>query len=144
MSTSSKRTSWVSVVFYTLIAILILNFSIPALPEFPPVLFRHLIAGKDPFIPFGAEFSAFKPLLPPHEKVSFIMDYPFSPYGKTIQQLYTAQAYLVPTILSYEPGQRAAIIFCSNREIAERRMEETGYRLLLPLGDGKGIAIQKQ
>lgn len=112
--------------------------------KFNPRIAKELWAGHNSTLKaFGSEFSAFRPFLPPHEKVSFIMDFPFTPYVRNIDQFYSAQAYLTPTLLSHEPDQRAAIIYCSSSPIAEMRMEQAGYRILLPLAEGKGIAIKK-
>ena len=129
--------------FYFLITLLILFAKNPIPSPFQQQLYQGLLAGKDPFARVGSNFSIFKPFLPPHDKVSFIMDFPFTPYVNAIDQFYAAQAYLTPTLLSHEPDQRAAIIYCSTTQIAEMRMQETGYRLLLPLAEGKGIAVKK-
>ncbi len=143
---SLSQTAFVGILFQALIASVILIHH-PPVSKPPvtsaPLIIQKLLEGKDPFIPSGEIFSAFKPFLPPHEKVTFIMDYPFSPYGRGIDQLYEAQSHLAPTILSHDPDQRAAIVFCSNTSIAEKRLEESGYRILAPLGDGKGVAIKK-
>ncbi len=110
----------------------------------PPAVWNALLRGNDPFIAPGIEFSLFEPLLPKNEKVSFILDFPFNPYVPNIDKLYSAQSYLVPRIISHQTKERAAIVFCSNNEIAQKRLEESGYRMLAPLGDGKGVAVQVQ
>ncbi len=144
-NTPLSKTAFCGFIFH-LIALVILIFSrLPSPPAspLPGFIFNSLLAGKSPFTPFGSEFSVFKPLLPPFEKVSFIMDYPFTPYVTNIDQFYTAQSYLAPTILSHDPDQRAAIVYYSTTKIAQRRLEETGYRILIPLSEGKGIAVKK-
>jgi len=142
---SITQTAFLGILFHVLIILLILLHHPPTPPSVASAreLTNELFAGKDPFISSGAPFAAFKPFLPPHEKVSFIMDYPFSPYVRHIDRLYNAQSFLAPTVLTYEPDQRAAIVYCSNTSIAEQRLEETGYRILIPLGDGKGVAVKK-
>ncbi len=108
----------------------------------PYEVWSALLHGGDPFISPGIEFSAFKPLLPEREKVSFILDFPFNPYVPNIDKLYSAQSYLVPRIISHQTEERAAIVFCSNDEIAKKRLDESGYRMIVPLGDGKGVAAK--
>ncbi len=129
--------------FYALVVFLIFFLKAPPIPNISRVILNELLSGNSPYNLVGFQFSAFKPLLPPREKVSFIMDFPFSPYVKNIDQLYAAQSYLTPTILSPFPDQRAAIFYCSTTTIAEARMRETGYRILLPVAEGKGIAVKR-
>lgn len=101
-----------------------------------------ILEENGPFPPFGVQFSPLENMLPPDQTVSFIMDYPFSPYGRTIEQIYTAQAALVPRILDPLGNQPAAIIFCSDAATADKRLKETGYRLIFPFANGKGIAVK--
>lgn len=118
-------------------------FSPPIKPgKYPSPVVKALWAGNDPFIAPGAEFEAFKSLLPPGEKVSFLLDFPFNPYVPNIDRLYSAQSYLAPRVLSHDPGERAAIVFCSNEEIAQKRLAQEGYQMLVNLGDGKGVAMK--
>lgn len=138
-----SKTAFLGVLFHVAIFSLILLFKAPALPPIHANLLKELLAGKSPFLPFGSEFEAFKPHLPPNERVSFIMDFPFTPYVRDIDRFYTAQSYFTPIVLSHEPDQRAAIVYCSSTAIAQKRLEETGYQILLPLAEGKGIAVKK-
>ena len=142
-SSSLTKTAFIGMVFYGWVIFLVLFPKTPFTLAFNPRVSKELWASHSPLKPFGYEFSAFKAFLPPHEKVSFIMDFPFNPYVRNIDQFYSAQAYLTPTLLSHEPDQRAAIIYCSNTPIAKMRMEQTGYRIILPLAEGKGIAVKK-
>jgi hypothetical protein len=142
-SSSFNVISWLGALFYAVVVFSIFFLKPPAIPPVSKVILNELLSGNSPFNPVGFQFSAFKPLLPPHEKVSFIMDFPFSPYVKNIDQLYAAQSYLTPIVLSPFPDQRAAIIYCSTTAVAEARMKETGYRILLPIAEGKGIAVKR-
>ena len=142
-NTSLTKTTFIGMLFFGSVTFLIFFSKAPFALEFDTRISKLLWTGHSPIKPFGSEFSAFKPFLPPHEKVSFIMDFPFTPYVRNIDQFYSAQAFLTPSLLSHEPDQRAAIIYCSSTPIAEMRMQQTGYRILLPLAEGKGIAVKK-
>lgn len=88
----------------------------------------------------GAEFLIFRPYLPTKGTVSFIKDTPHQPSDPKTEWLYLAQRQLIPLLLNKNPGEKAAIIFCSNENIAELRMRDTGYHWVKNLGGGKGIA----
>ncbi|MBI4550214.1 MAG: hypothetical protein HY714_04755 [Candidatus Omnitrophica bacterium] len=108
-----------------------------------PVI-RSLLAGEDrSILPVGYEFEPYRRFLPARGRLGFIMDFPFHPYGKTITQLYSAQTYFVPVVLNPNPGDPVALLYCSNRFIADQRLAETGYRLAAVLADGKGFAVKK-
>jgi len=127
--------------FWAAAAWLIVRSPFPAAQNPPREAAAQLLLGGDKDLPeFGATFAPFKPFLPRKGRISFIMDYPFHPYGTTIEQLYTAQSYLVPLILNPEPGEKQALVFCSSAAVAERRLSETGYRMTMVLADGKGLA----
>jgi hypothetical protein len=114
------------------------------LPAIMPEVLSPLVSGNDQaFLPVGYEFEPFRKMLPARGRLGFIMDYPFHPYGQTITQLYSAQTYFVPVVFNPEPGDPVALLYCSNRFIADRRMAETGYRLAAVLADGKGFAAKK-
>lgn len=114
------------------------------LPGIMPQMLQPLAAGNDRgFLPVGYEFEPFRKTLPDKGRLGFIMDYPFHPYGQTITQLYSAQTYFVPVVFNPEPGDPVALLYCSNRFIADRRLAETGYRLAAVLADGKGFAVKK-
>jgi len=143
MSPSPYRHSEVfAFIIYAVIAGLTLfPPSIPLL-KLPPVVQKALLMGNDPFVAPGSEFHVFKALLPEREKVSFILDHPFNPYVPNIDKIYSAQSFFTPRVISPETKERAAIVFCSNDEIAKKRLDESGYRMLVPLGDGKGVAAK--
>lgn len=143
----------ISVLFiiYTVVAIL-LSFS-PLGLKARPVLLQNLISGNDQnfVLPGSAQLEPFKPYLSKNGFYSYIMDHPFndSPYAKNEERaeerefFWLAQNYFIPAILNRSPAEERAIIFCSNDEIAESRMRETGYAWVQKLGDGKGIAVKK-
>jgi hypothetical protein len=134
-----------SCLFYALLLFVLSRAEHPHMPAVHPVLLGHLLQGSDRvFVPFGAvAFAPFEKYLPPSGPMSFIMDHPFSPYGTTIEQLYTAQSYLTPRILNPNGGETAGLIYCSNQDIANFRMAQNGYQMLFPVSDGKGVAVKK-
>lgn len=131
--------------FYALLLFVLSRAEHPHTPAAHPLLLQHLFQGSErAFIPFGAaSFAPFETYLPPNGPISFIMDHPFSPYGTTIEQLYTAQSYLTPRILNPNAGETAGLIYCTNKDIANFRMAQNGYRMLFPVSDGKGVAVKK-
>lgn len=132
-----------SSVFYTAICLLILQSKTPEIRPVPPQLMEGLVSGSQQgYIEFGNEFSDFKKYFTSKEPVTFLMDVPFTPYARTIAQYYTAQSYFVPAILNPEPEEKMALVYCSDRFIAEQRMRETGYRLVAAESDGKGVAVK--
>lgn len=137
-----KIASWVSALFYLTVTFLIFFNPLPTSWQTPEKLRSFLFSGKNPPVAFDSEFAVFKPFLPPNEKVSILMDTPFSPYDETSRILYTAQSFLTPTVVAAGLSQRAALIYCSDSRLAEKRLKETGYRLALPLSNGKGIAVK--
>lgn len=131
-------------IFYVTVTILLIRIPIPNTGKVPAPLIWSLLSGTDKgYIEIGSEFKPFKKLLPKDEKAfSFIMDYPFSPYGAKIEDLYTAQSYFVPQLINPVPTEKISIIYCSNKNIADKRMKETNYKLAFPIKNGKGLAIK--
>ncbi|HCM42924.1 MAG TPA: hypothetical protein PLY88_03500 [Candidatus Omnitrophota bacterium] len=117
------------------------HLHVPALLPIP-IIRKLLLTGQNPFPEIGSEYKAFKPFLPQNEKVSYIGIRPSDDYAAYLQKLFKAQSALVPMVLTGS-GERAAIIDCPNSKIADARMNEEGYNLLIPLADGKGIAIKR-
>ena len=94
---------------------------------------------------FPAWGGAFEPLrreLPASGRFTFLMDYPFHPYGNTVELLYTAQSVLAPVLLNPQPGEPLALVWCSSESAAVRRMAETGYLWQKNPGGGKGLAVK--
>ena len=127
--------------FYGTICWILATAEIPVLNQTAFVLRKSLFSGGEAIfrVP-GTEFLAFRPYLPTRGVVSFIKDTPHQPSDLKTEWLYLAQAQLLPLILDKNPGQKTAIIFCSNENIATLRMQETGYHLVKSFGSGKGIA----
>ncbi len=109
---------------------------------------NYLQRGKFAFwdprgIPYpGSEFAVYKPYLPEHGTVSFLSDIPYHPYAPAAEQLYAAQSYLVPLLLSAFPGEKEMMVYCSRGDIAEGWMLYTGYRPKVILGDGQCLAVK--
>ena len=127
--------------FYGTICWILATSAIPSFNQTDFVLRKFLfLGGETIFRVPGAEFLAFRPYLPTRGAVSFIKDAPHQPSDLKTEWLYQAQGQLLPLILDKNPGQKTAIIFCSNENIATLRMQETGYHLVKNFGSGKGIA----
>jgi hypothetical protein len=127
--------------FWAAAALLVLTAPYPKRERPPAAVLKPLFLGTDDGLPeFGGAFNTFRSFLPRKGEISFIMDYPFHPYGKTVEQLYTAQSALIPLVLNPEPGEPEAVVFCSSPAAAEKRLAETGYRMTHAFGDGKGLA----
>jgi len=104
----------------------------------------NLLNGSDKgFETLGSEYEPFVSYLPKTGAISFIMDYPFSNYARTVEQLYTAQSYLVPLIINPGTEEKIAILYCSSDEIADHRLNQSQYKPLARLGAGKGIALKQ-
>lgn len=108
-------------------------------------LLENLLNGSDKgFYPLGHEFSVFDGLVPETGRISFIMDFPFSNYGKTVEQIYTAQSYFAPLLINKNPEEPLAIVFCSSEARAHKRLEHEGYRWKAQITPGKGLAEKIQ
>lgn len=133
--------SLVLLFFYGFIFFVIADAKLPPLEEQAFVLRKYLFEDKKQYFPDpNGVFSLFAPYAPPRGDVSFIMDFPFSPYGISIAQLYSAQNYFAPLILNPYPQEKRAFVYCSANRIATARLQETGYKLRVVLADGKGLA----
>ena len=129
--------------FLTGIAILLLRGLVNPLPSISFRQIQPLLAdNRSAFAPLGEEFRAFSEVCP-SAACSFIMDYPFHPYGKTVEQLYTAQSVLAPTLLNPQPLEPAALVYTSGSGIADKRLSETGYEAVTWLAPGKGLARRR-
>jgi len=129
--------------FYGAVLLLILRAPNPEIKPVPPPLYLGLISGSQRgFLEFGHQFSGFKKYFKEDEPVTFLMDTPFDPYARGIEKYFTAQSFFIPLILNPEPKEKSAIIYCSDHTIADRRLQETGYRLVAVEGDGKGVAVK--
>lgn len=71
-----------------------------------------------------------------------ITDHPYE-VGKHEEELfYRAQNFLAPLVINRSPGEKLALIVCSDNQKAELRLNETGYKWIKNFGAGKGIAMQ--
>ncbi len=135
----------VSGVFFAWVLKILLTVPAPALPPLPAGLLQAYLQGNErPFIRPGAEYVRFKGMLPPEGPVTFLFDAPFTPYAQGIEKLYAAQSYFTPHILNPHPGERAAIIDCSGPLMADLRMQQTGYRMIAQVAEGKGMAVRQK
>ena len=132
-----------NLLFYGAIVLIVISSELPPLNSHVFFLRDQLLAGhKDVFLAQdpGIVFSAFVPFLSPKNEISFISDRSYAPRDQAIEKLQIAQGRLVPRILNPDPVEKTALIFCTNKSIAEARMKSAGYRNVIILGDGKGIA----
>lgn len=91
----------------------------------------------------GSELAELKPILPRQGPIVFLMD---TPYPQDIQQTekyHDFQNFLCPLVLNPRPEEPAGLIYASSDAVAVKRLEATGYQMILPLAEGKGI-IRKQ
>ncbi len=122
----------------------ILSTPVPALQSPDTSMLSGMVRGTHEGIPkLGSEFDLFRPYLSAEETYSFIMDFPFNGYGNITKQIYTAQSALAPVLLNPKPVEKNALVYCTNSAVALQRLAETGYTLVRPLADGKGLAVKK-
>ena len=136
--------------FYIAIITLILTQGFKPIKLKPiPLLLNSLVSGTDQgYILRGHELKPFKPHLPVRGTISFIMDFPYGKYvsaeklAKKKIFFHDAKTYLAPLTVNTEPTENVAIFYCSNADIAEARLAETGYRWQTKIADGKGVAVK--
>jgi hypothetical protein len=140
--------SWHQAVRYGLhLAVLIL-----LLQGFKPVELRQtttmvesLLSGSHKaYTPLGAEIEPYRKILPQKGIIAFVMDGPLRGDKLVSEKEHGFQNYLCPLILDTEARENAGMIYCSNDEIAEKRIAELGFRWLEKLGDGKGIIVRSK
>lgn len=131
-----------SLLFYAFVVSMAL-FSMPrAKLKTNPALIMNLLSGRtDGYVIPGSQLKLLEPLLPKSGVVSFITDVPFEESNESIHRFYwEASNFLCPLILRSDPGEKRAIVFCSDRSTAEKRLAETGYRWIAVVDNGKGLA----
>jgi hypothetical protein len=109
-----------------------------------PIILKQFFTETGSVVPAPQDihFKEYARLLPKKGAVSFLLDLPFTPYNYKREDLYAAQIFFVPLLINPMPEEKFAITYCSNQEIANFRMIETGYFFLDKTGDGKGVAIK--
>ena len=134
----------VGISFYFFILIEIGRGFAPITPKPPPALLKSFLAGTDEGYPaLGSEFEPFQKWLPKGGVISFLTDQPHWEESTEAATIYrNAQTSLCPLVLNQEPTEPIAIVYCKDRETAERRILETGYRWVAIIADGKGIAAK--
>lgn len=129
--------------FYGIVLWIIVTARFTPVPEQAFILKKFLFSGNEKIFQVfnpGTHFSIFDPYLPSRENISLIMDLPYDRENTASEQFQAAQRHFAPRILTPFPIEKKAIIFCSNDELATKRMSETGYKWILAFGKGKGIA----
>jgi len=116
----------------------------PEIMKRHPFLFNLFTGGSEGFPLPGSQFEDFKKFIPKNAVVSLILDKGIDGDRDTELSYYDIQNYLCPTILNRKPVEKSAIVYCSNRTIADRRLNDAGYGWFLMLGDGKGVAVKKE
>ena len=131
-------------IFHAVVLFIIIRSSTSHVAAPPPGLLRSLLSGSNQgFTLPGSEMIPFKQVIPPNVIVTFLTDHP---HGQNIteERLFNdARLYMVPVILNAQPVGKAAIVYCSTQEIADQRLQETGYQWAGILAPGKGIAVKK-
>ena len=130
-----------TLLFHGFIFFIIATAKLPPLSDQTFVSRQRLFEDNKKYFPDpDGVFSLFKPYAPEKGSLSFIMDFPYNPYGTNIAQVFSAQNYFAPLILNPHPQEKQAFFFCSSNQIAAVRLQETGYKIRALLADGKGLA----
>jgi len=112
-------------------------------PMFKPLL-HSLLAGTDEgHQVLGSDFTLLKSLLPERGQVTLFTDHNPGEVKSETTTFMNAQAFLAPLILSTDTRENIGIIYCSNDEVANRKLREHGYAWEVHVSNGKGI-IKKQ
>ncbi len=108
-----------------------------------PVLLRGLLEGSHTgYISPGSEIKSFRSVLPPRGTLTFLMDRPYKAEVADTEFYHRIQNYLCPLVLNPRPEENAGILFCSSDAMAQQRLQETGYRMIMRLDEGKGIIVK--
>lgn len=127
--------------FYGFVLFVISGAELPELPDQSFSARKYFWEEQRRFFPdLGEAFAPFAPYLPRTGTLSFITDTPYDPYSLDIAKNFSAQAYFTPLVLNPYPQEKYALFHCSTEEGLATRLRETGYRLLVTLAPGKGLA----
>ena len=132
--------------FYASILGILSLSRLPSVPGSVFILEKQFLAGHETFFRWqdpGLPYTLFEAYRPGNGRASFLMDEPYDPEGKAVEQFQSAQGRLAPLLLNTNPVENAALFFCSRNEIAQARAQATGYRPVVLLGDGKVIAEKR-
>lgn len=144
--TIAHRITWVLCLgFHIVIVGAILRGYLPITFEIHTGLLKSLLSGSNRgyLIP-AAELEPFKRLLAPTDRVSFIMNHPGVSDPEEEKFFLDARNYLAPVILDAGPREPGAIVYCTSEQTANERLTQTGYRWILKLSPGKGLAAKLQ
>jgi hypothetical protein len=111
-----------------------------------PVLLRGLLEGKATMYlePGSTEAAVFKKILPKAGVFTLLTDRPYAQAPVKEQEFHhKLQNYLCPLLIHSEPVESRGILFCSQEAVAQKRLEETGYQIVMNLGNGKGLIEKK-
>lgn len=131
-----------NLIFYGFILFVIVATPIPSLPDQVFILKKFFDSGQENVFRLldpGAPFSMFEPYIHQNQRISFLMDLPYSPYDMSVEHFQAAQRYFTPRILTPFPTQEIALFHCSANPIAEKRAQETGYKITHMIGNGKAV-----
>ncbi len=136
----------ISVLFFIALFGIVLTSKLPTATG--PVLFlkKEFLAGRESLFRFqdtGLPYAPFEAYVPKKGIISFLTDKPYDPFKMAAEQLQAAQGRLIPLLLNSAPVEPTAILFCSRDEIAVARIQETGYKPVAALGNGKMMAEKK-
>lgn len=134
----------VRIIFLILITLLTFK-NLPSVDlKCPKVLIQSLLSGSHRgYLIDGYPLEPLKAILPKRGRFTFITDQPFEGNALSEKFTYDAQNYLAPLLLNYDPTEPVGIIATSTPELAEKRLEETGYDWVNQLPNGMGIVRKK-
>ena len=129
--------------FYAILLGILLVSKLPSSTGPVLILKKNFLAGaessfrfQDPDLPY----TMFKASLARSGTATFLTDRPYDPKDPAVERLQAAQGSLAPLLLNPLPVESQALVFCSKSATAQARMQETGYRPIVILADGKMIA----
>lgn len=144
MPARSLASLWHYGLHLSILVLILINYS-PSQLEIHPVLLRNLLSGtQGSYKPLGAELAPFKAILPQKGVITFLMDKPRYGDKELTEFFLSVQNFLCPVILNSEPVEPHGIIYCTNDDIANARLSETGYQMVAKQSAGKGIMIRKR
>ena len=136
--------SLVRLVFPLAVLILIVRVYKPVKLEPHPVMMEGLLTGSNQgYVIPGSELAPFKVILPSEGTLTFLTDHPFKDVVKEMEFYHRAQNYLCPLVLNPRPQETAGILYSQDDATAQKRLQETEYRMVARLAEGKGIIVKE-
>ncbi|MFZ5801923.1 MAG: hypothetical protein ACOY3K_02265 [Candidatus Omnitrophota bacterium] len=110
----------------------------------PQILHSLAEGGYEGYKLPGSDLAALKKWLPPSGALSFLLDRPYKEDVEDSKRYQDAQNYLAPLILNPRPEEPIGILYCSSNTAAAKRLRSLNYKMVFPIGPGKGILLRKK